>query len=893
MSIIVIMFNNSVLNQINKKMSDFQRANYKLYGYSFRLSNYDIINADILSNSVYDEKQSNVLIFEPHRSIFLLYAIGILSLSALLRDLTSTGNSLVDNLTIGCYVKLDGSLGIYKGKCFQLGQKCLKIDFGGKSKFVYTIPILIALGRLQIYKGSATILRGWKKKKSNQKSKDVISNILNIEKSQLNVVRQSRIAVITDKKDVLDLIKDLHINDCKFTDIFPIARLTGADRYCTLPGTRLEGRQPVIYFVSSFGTLFDFIQEGNKINTLIIDSASKVKNYFSNINSLKDNKNIENILIFSNYTALNEKRDYEGIGFKSWIWTKKDFTELEGLGFFENPENDFKNPFNGHYRILKSLVKQKIDLVDIALPEQDTEKIFNEAIEIVNKLKSYNIDTDNIKINELLIYVLGCLFYFQYLIYPDGYALNLSEEKDFYISDSKNTIEKINSKIEEIILMYSYSNFKQDFTRLINILQKIREQFLPKNIKADKLLDLLKENIQCSVLVIVRKSWQKEILLEWLKNNNITRNQNSKKRKKISIVDFKSFRKQRNDAFYDKIIFSGWYGYKNEFIFNTGISPHIIFLLYPFEKNQVESFLNVFEKDGFGLRNQNIRAELLGISLNDFSLEKAISQKTDYFEFEGDLTRTLDKLNLKTVYDIGVSYCSDEKDAALAKLIIFEDDEFSFLTKNYKAKVLNEIEQRIEKKDPEELEIGDEIIFLSDSRKDIFDEFIEISEKSSSFCTVVKTSKIWKNAIKKYMKCTGKNAQDFANELDRKGCKRVLVAVRNWIENENVIAPRDETETLKVIAEVTNDFDLKNNLKKVIFACRKLRALHISMGKYLAQCIFASIDLNQEKKLDSVMRDRIKELSKCVTTVRIKSIENDYKMIAKNKVNQLIEEIGD
>ncbi len=92
---------------------------------------------------------------------------------------------------------------------------------------------------------------------------------------------------------------------------------------------------------------------------------------------------------------------------------------------------------------------------------------------------------------------------------------------------------------------------------------------------------------------------------------------------------------------------------------------------------------------------------------------------------------------------------------------------------------------------------------------------------------------------------------------------------------------------------MTEDSDLLDNLRKIIYACRKLRALHVRLGKYLAKCIFASIDSQQESKIDSVMRNRIKELSKCVTTVRIKSIGSNFKMIAKNKVNHLIEEIGD
>ena len=886
------MFNNSVLEQINRKMSDFQRANFKLYEYSFKLSNYDIINANILFNSVADEKQSNILIFHPHRSIFLLYAIGILSFSALFRDLTSMSTSFEKNLSIGCRVKLDGSLGIYKGKCFKDGKEYSKIYFGGKFKDTIYLSLLENLGRLSIYQGSATKLRGWKKKKSNQKPIDTLSNILNIEKSQFNIVRQSRVAVITEKKDVLDLIKDLQINDCKFTDIFPVAKLTGADKYCAIPGTRLEGRQPVIYFVSSFGILFDFIQEGNEINTLIIDSASKVRNYFSNIISLKENNKLKNILIFLNHTSLDGIGSFEKNDFKKWVWTRKDFSELESLGHFEKPENNFKNPFNSHYRVLKMLSKQKIDLIDVEFPGEKTEVIFEEAVEIVNKIVKLNKETENAELNELLITILGCLFYFQHLIYSDNYASKLSEEKDFYITNSQYTVDKISLKIEELLTNYVSSSFKDDLDRLLCITKEIREQFLFQNFKADKLLNLLKEDMRGSVVVIVRKFWQKEILLDWLKDNNTMCNQNSKKRKNISIVDFKSFQKLQKDTFYDKIIFSGWDGYKNKYIFDSGISPHIIFLLYPFEKRQVESLLNMIEKDRFNLRNPNCRAELLGINPADFPSEKDTLQKTDYFELEGDLTKIIDDLSSRTLSEIGTSYHSDEEDAVLASLVIFEENEFAFLTKNYGAKILNRIEESIEIKKPEDLEIGDEMVFLSDSRRDIFDELIQITESSPSFSTEVRISKIWKNVIIKYMKYKNIDFQTFSKELHKKGCERHSATVQNWVESKDIIGPWNETETLKSIAEVTEDSDLLDNLRKVIYACRKLRALHVRLGKYLAKCIFASIDSQQERKIEGVMRNRIRELSKCVKTALIKSIDNNYKRVARNKINHLLE-IGD
>lgn len=886
------MFNNSVVSQIKKLISDFEKAKFELNGHYFKTSNYDVINAGILFNSIIAEQTDNIIIFHPHGSIFLLYAIGILSFAELIRDLTNDDTLLEKNLRVGGRVRLDGCLGIYEGECHLYGRKYLKIRCGGKYNDLIYIRMPENIARLQIYEGFATKLRGHKRKKIESKSIEIISDILNLDTSQLNIVRASRIAVITENKNILDYIKELKVNDCKFMNIFPVVKLINADKYCAIPGTRLEGRQPVIYIVSSFGMLFDFIQHGNYINTLIIDGVSKIRNNYSNINFLKDKKSVENILIFLDHGALNEKRDFEKIGFKSWVWIKKDIIELKKLESSEKMKWNSDNPFNSHYKVLDSLARQKIDLIDVALPEGVTERKINEVAEIANELKSYNKDLNIVRLNELLISIFGFLLYFQHLVYPDDYESRLSDESDFYIVGSQYIFDKIKLKTEELLLRYMRSGCEKYFNKLINALAEIRERFLVNNFKASKLIDFLRKDFRSSIAIVVRKPWQREILSRWLLSNDLNINRNYEERRFVDIIDFKSFQKLTEDVFYDKIIFSGWFGYENRYIFNMGISPHIILLLYPFEKPRVEKFLNMLREDAFNLRDVGRRAELLGINPKDFSPEKAPLRKTDYLEFEDDLTKILEELNQRIVSDIRTSCPSDDKDAVLARHVIFEEDVHAFLTQNYGGKKLNRIKARIEIKNPDDLAIGDEVIFLSDSRRDIFDQLIKISESSPSVRTEVKLSKIWKEAIRKYMIYKGKDAQTFWDELNKKGCKRHLGTIQNWIANENIIGPENETETLKAIAEVTEDSDLRDNLRDVVRSCRKLRALHIRLGRYLAQCIIASIDSRREEKIEGVMRDRIKELTRHVMIVQIRAIGDSYMTIARNKVNCLLE-IGD
>ncbi len=289
------MFNKNLLETIRSKTSEFENISLTLDDFSFARTDYDRINALMLFNSIADERKDNLVIFNPHGTIFTLYSLVILSFAELQRDLTDKKNAIENNLNVGDRVRLDGCLGMYEGRGIYNGRDHLKIRCGGKLNELAYVFIPEDLHRIQKYAGGATKLRGHKKK-NEIKPGEALSGILKLDIAQLNIVRNSRIAVITEKKNIVDYLRLLKINGYNFTDIFSTARLINSEKYLNIPGTRLRG-EPVVFIVSSFANLIDYVQRGNKINTVIIDGATKIRNNYGNINALKDEEKIESTLL--------------------------------------------------------------------------------------------------------------------------------------------------------------------------------------------------------------------------------------------------------------------------------------------------------------------------------------------------------------------------------------------------------------------------------------------------------------------------------------------------------------------------------------------------------------------------------------------------------------------
>lgn len=881
------MFNDSVLKIIREKTADFGKINLSIGEYTFARSDYDWVNTQILFNAIAEEGNNDLAIFSPHGFVLTLYSLLIMSFAELQRDLTNKENAIENNLKKGDRVKLDGYLGICEGREKHEGREYFAIRCGGQMNTLVYVFIPDGLDRLQMYSGPATKLRGHKRRKEYKKPGEAFSDLLQLDINKLNIVRTSRIAVISERKNLIDVLQALKINDYAFTDLFPTVKLVNPNKYLKIPGTRLIG-YPVNMIVSNFDTILEFIQKGNKISAVIIDGASKIKNNYGNINALKDCGGVEDILIFLDHRDLEEKSRLDKMDFKIWIWTKKDIEEIKNVGNWKFPKEESCDPFGGHYTILKSLAGQKTNLIDVRLAKTISSQLFEESRDILINIQKKTDNQENPQVKQFLINSYGLLLYFQHVLFPIGFSLELAKGQELNYPDPSIMLEKIKIAAEELLLKHLSSDFKKLFYPLLSNLEKLHLQFQEDNFKAHKLIDVFKENKGYKTVIVVRKPWQREVLVKWFGKNKIYLEENLGRMN--DIFDFKSFQRLNGESYYyDRAIFSGWYGYEHRYIFNSGIAHQIDFLLYPFEKIQIGQFLQHLEKDTFNLRNSRNRIAILGMDVNMFQGIEEISAKTDYEAHGDDIEKIISNISLSAFSNQKIYGSDDSMDTTKVRHVVFEEDAHAFFTESYGAKRLNRLEAKVEEKCVGELTVGDEIIFIGDSKRDVFEELIQIAEAVESIAEEVRLSKIWKEAIRKYLTAKGITCFGFADELRKLGCERHWVTVENWITNPRIIGPEEENLIIKAIADVTGDQELNSRLQEVIYSCRKIRALHIRLGRYLAQCILASIDAQREGKIEGMMRERIKELSGHILIRQIRAIDENEVSVSKDKVNRLID----
>lgn len=145
-------------------------------------------------------------------------------------------------------------------------------------------------------------------------------------------------------------------------------------------------------------------------------------------------------------------------------------------------------------------------------------------------------------------------------------------------------------------------------------------------------------------------------------------------------------------------------------------------------------------------------------------------------------------------------------------------------------KIIMSNEDKIENVLPENISIGDFIVVRESGRdivKDMADVLLENSNKSNLRGIASK----WREVLKIELLFTTED--DFFRKMAEAGCKKEIATIKNWIEDEDMIAPRSK-EDLKYIADVTGSDVLKELLDEVFDAANTVRNSHNRAGRILS-----------------------------------------------------------
>lgn len=143
--------------------------------------------------------------------------------------------------------------------------------------------------------------------------------------------------------------------------------------------------------------------------------------------------------------------------------------------------------------------------------------------------------------------------------------------------------------------------------------------------------------------------------------------------------------------------------------------------------------------------------------------------------------------------------------------------------------IMNSVD-RIEIVVPEDLSVGDFVV-VRESERDIVKDMADILLKNSNMGNLRELASKWREVIKIELLFT--TEEDFCHKMALAGCKKEAATIKNWIDNEDMIAPR-EKEDLQCIADVTGSEVLKELLDDIFDAANTVRNAHIQAGRILS-----------------------------------------------------------
>ena len=263
-------------------------------------------------------------------------------------------------------------------------------------------------------------------------------------------------------------------------------------------------------------------------------------------------------------------------------------------------------------------------------------------------------------------------------------------------------------------------------------------------------------------------------------------------------------------------------------------SPRIHILAYPFEKSWFSAFLGRWSHEW--TRYARSGEEISRITGLPFPVDPAKPKRPPHPppQEDGDdpLTRILRRRRKGS--EPGNF---PEKDGREAYYVGFHGSGYCFLTETHKVPVLTELivgkglaRDRVPLRPVRKLVPGDFLLFRDHGDKDVIASIAEHELGSKTYGELRDIADQWRSPLESI----GGDPRAIWRRLRRAGLDRGALTVRAWLTDGKRIGPRSEKD-LSVIAEVSGNENLSENLERVSAAISGIRAAHIKAGFTLSE----------------------------------------------------------
>ena len=559
---------------------------------------------------------------------------------------------------------------------------------------------------------------------------------------------------------------------------------------------------PALSFASQIDYINEAIHKGAKAQSVIINlTECDIESQLAALDDLLQYK--IPILCIADTAGSIHLKSLEDRNFNIWRWDKDSISE--------NLRSAEKIKFATK---IEKCVQQKVNYHSLSAPE------ISRGFDI---LYHYNHCMENESFKLHIVYQkLLTLSYFML-----RNVREIGEEEKQQVSEVVEFCKK-NLEEEKIFINEAvYNDFKVVIFNFEKIIQRMK--FYPKT---EAICQFLLDRRMDSFYLICSNNESIQAVKEYW----IMRLARSGYRPNIMVMHAKDFlRLDQYDS--DVAIISGWlsasvlrkiiYGYLVEEI-------HIY--TYECEEQWKRAHIKSWE---IGLNNENNKI-IAKKSFRNQSVrvqEKAkISKMT---KLDQDILSEKDDLDLimqENRYRQFISGSGQVQESIVnARPVGFVGGEFALYTKGHKilvaSKIILQADNKIEKKEIEQLAIGDFIV-VRESSKDIIREVADNILKANNKLHYREVAALWKEALQ--IESAFSSLEEIYNSLCDLGCIRNIQTVRNWLLSDDIIIPQDK-EDLVYIANMTKDAVLLEKIDDIFNAGIFIKNVHIRAGRILSE----------------------------------------------------------
>lgn len=566
--------------------------------------------------------------------------------------------------------------------------------------------------------------------------------------------------------------------------------------------------------------------------------------------------------------------------FGIWVWLKKDLKGLETLTGGSDPyqPNASFAPFN---RARQNFVRQRIE------EHVCTDDLIQSAAENLEILDSQLNQNQPEKMG-LVGHLYGCLLRLSSLVRPVLHDAGTS-----WAEKLSNRVEQIESEVIRNTIWLGDDAVSTARGLLDDLRGILASNGNPEVGKVEELRKLIKvaDSREHPIAVVVGHSDEVAPAEGYWKSNL----------GELVNVDFCFPSTIDMDTNYSQIIICGWLGAKKMHqLVHSFLAPETTVLVYPFERSWFQSAKRKWNSESPSGLNATEKAMLLRLDAAVLSPDDGEEEDELSIE-EPTATFDIDDFELRVRSYIRAAYATAGiagESTVEARLAVCSDGRFVFLTDSYKVSVVTDIvtgkageSDEIPRKTIADLVNGDYVLFREGSQEDLLREIADHGLEQAGKGHLRQVAGLWKKALKEFVDSHDLGVEEAWALLWLAGLERTEFTIRHWLTDEDIIGPRRHND-LEIIANVTNNAELKTRLAEVGRAITEVRGAHLQASNYLAKRLLSEVP----KHLGSVMTESITvDLEGIGTAViaRVEDIAEELTTVAFSKANRLLQEESD